>query len=116
MSFNYSADLSTNRDWVRFLIGDTVESKARLQDAEIDALLVEESENKYLAAARALELVLSQWILKGEGISSKSVDGLSISYSQAGGGETALRARIKELRERGARLSTQRPTVFRVLT
>ena len=46
MSFNYSADLSTNRDWVRFLIGDTVESKARLQDAEIDALLVEESENK----------------------------------------------------------------------
>lgn len=57
MAATYDVTLATDRDWVRFLINDRVTAKAVLQDEEIDALLVEEG-NKYLAAARAGELIL----------------------------------------------------------
>jgi hypothetical protein len=110
MTFTYDRTLPTDRDWVRFLIGDTTDSTNRLQDEEIDAVLREEP-NKYLAAARCGERIFEL----GFGAVSKSVEGLSLSYSDSP--EGAFRSHLQKLREKGAEvaLKTTGSHVFRVL-
>lgn len=110
MSATYDASLPTDKDWVRFLVGDRTVSSAVLQDEEIAALLVEEK-NKYLAAARAGETILA----RTQGVVSKQVDDLSISFGDSA--ESAYRAHIKSLRERGATLLLRKSgsSVFRLL-
>lgn len=77
MSFEYSGDPATsNKDAMRFLIGDTVEANALYQDEELEWLLTQES-NIYLASAVACETVASRFRALAQ---SKSVGGLSISY------------------------------------
>lgn len=66
MAVTYNAALATTRDWVRFLVYDRDTAKAVLQDEEIDAVLVEESDNKYLAAARVGEILLLKHGFKEE--------------------------------------------------
>lgn len=96
MSQTYDPTLSTDKDWVRFLVGDrVVDGTAVLEDEEIEALLVEEP-NKYMAAARACEVILAD---RGD-VVSKSVDDLSISYS--GSAESAYREHVRKLKQRGA--------------
>ena len=41
MSFSYDPALVTARDWVRLHVGDHIQSRAQLQDEEIDALVAE---------------------------------------------------------------------------
>jgi hypothetical protein len=51
MAATYDASLSTNKDWVRFLIGDTVSGNYYVQDETIEAVLTTEN-NIYMAASR----------------------------------------------------------------
>jgi hypothetical protein len=94
---SYDPSLGTDRDWVRLLIGDRDIESAKLQDEEINALLREEP-NKYLAAARAGELILGS---RG-GVTMKTVSDLSIMYGDSP--TSSYRAHINVLRQRGIRL------------
>lgn len=79
MTATYSGDpSSSDQDEVRFLLGDTDTSNARLSDNEISFLLVE-WENPYLAAAAGadqLAATAAQWI-------SYTTDGTTLTVSDA---------------------------------
>lgn len=105
MSKTYDPNLSTDKDWVRFKIGDRTASALLLEDQEIEELLAEEIQIngsgrhiKYLAAAQAGKLILN----KGRGAVSKSVGSLSLSWSD--NPEGAYGRYLDGLRERGAEL------------
>jgi hypothetical protein len=84
---------------------------ARLEDEEINALLQEET-NKYLAAARACEIVLA----KSGGLVSKQVNTLRLSWGDSSTAENTYTRYIRYLRQRGAELTlNQQKRVFRVL-
>lgn len=108
MPATYDPSLPTAKDWVRFLTGDRTVTAARLQDEEIDALVTEEG-NKYLAAARALEIVTGGG--RG-GVIEKTVDDLKLRFSDSA--DSALARYIKMLREKGHRLKLTRPSHFKV--
>jgi hypothetical protein len=105
----YDERLATDRDWVRFLIGDRGPT-FRISDDELDAVLAD-SANKYFAAADALTSIRDSWTMSTNGIQSKSVDGLSISY----GSVEKVNERITWLRKKGADMLATRPKLFRVL-
>lgn len=108
MAATYDPTLATDRDWVRFLIGDRTVASARLQDEEIDAVLTEE-QNKYLAAARCAEIAFGGT----QGLVEKAVDDLRLKYSD--NADSAYWKYIESLREKGARLTYERPHMFKVL-
>ena len=110
MPFSYDPGLSSDRDWVRLLSGDRVADQMRLADEEIDALLREES-NKYLAAARACELLLA----RSGGLVTKQVDTLRLQWSDNSTAETTYTKYIKYLKERGAQLTIRAPLTFKNL-
>jgi hypothetical protein len=97
VSATYDPTLPTDKDWVRFLIGDRDVADPRLQDEEILALLVEK-ENKYLAAALAGDSILAA----GQGAVSKSVGDLSLTLGDSA--ESTYRAHLRRLHERGCQL------------
>lgn len=127
----YDAALSTDKDWVRLLIGDSDvdagangNTKAQLFDAEITALLAAERSNGlsggessqvYLAAARALELLATRWMAQGKGIVEKRVGQLQIRRSDNESADELLKSRISSLRKKGADLLMPRPRMFRTL-
>lgn len=98
MTFSYDPTLPTDRDWVRFIIGDRVVETASLDDGEIDAVLAQEA-NKYLAAARCGRIILARG--RG-GVTSKSVDGLSLSYDSSP--EGAYGKHLTEIHQKGCEL------------
>lgn len=107
MSFTYSATLATDRDWVRFLVHDTVSTGHLLEDSEIDAALAERPSTagrKYLTAADLLSVLHTQYMTKGKGIASKKVSRLTVVYGTGGGIniDIAMQNRIKELRALGS--------------
>lgn len=116
MSATYDPALPTDKDWVRFLIGDTTVTMT-LSDEEIGALLAEpEYPNKWLAAAAAGRRILA----KGKGVISKSVAELSLS--RAGGTGSAYGDLVKSLQEQGAKFEAAKSVtgtigthVFRVM-
>jgi len=109
MGFSYSSALATDIHRVRFLIRDTVEANAGLQDEEILWILGEEP-NIYFAAARAGE---AAFLADGKGISSVSIGGLSISRGSSP--EEAYRKYLSSLREKGAHELLPSPKAFEVL-
>lgn len=114
MASTYDSTLSTDKDWVRFLVGDTDVPNTQLADEEIAALLVEES-NKYLAAASALSTLLVTWSSSGKGVMEKQVGRLRIKRGLEDSAEQAVRNLIKELRIKGAGKTISKPKVFKVL-
>jgi hypothetical protein len=113
MAATYDPTLPTDRDWVRFLIGDTnvtPATDALFTDEEIDAVLTEQS-NKYLAAARLLSNLSARWAGAGRGVMSKRVDELSARWGVSGDTASALASRIAELRS----LGMPPPRVFKSL-
>lgn len=112
MPATYNASLATDKDWVRMLAGDRNTLKAVLQDEEIKALLAEEP-NKYYAAARAVEMIIT----KTGGLVSKQVEDLRLTYAGADGQDAYLKY-ADELRKTGARKLLEggtRARTFRVL-
>jgi hypothetical protein len=110
VSATYDPGLASDLFWVRFLIGDKDVERVTLQDEEILAVLGEEA-NKYLAASRCGRLILARG--RG-GISSKSVDGLSISYDASP--EGAYGKYLDDLHQRGVALLYGKPKLFRMLS
>lgn len=95
MTTTYDENLSTEKDWVRFSIGDRASPYA-LQDEEITAILAEEP-NKWYAAAKCAEAIAG----KTRGAVRKQVGRLMIEYSDSA--ENAYRRLIDDLRAEGAR-------------
>jgi hypothetical protein len=77
MAWTYDPDITTDRDKVRLLIGDTITTDQQLQDGEIAFFLSEES-NVYRAAARACQSLAALYARKVD----KAVGDLKISASQ----------------------------------
>jgi len=57
----YDDNLSTDRDKVRFLIGDTDDDNQMLSDNEIAFLLTQENSNLLLASASACEAIAAKF-------------------------------------------------------
>lgn len=119
MSATYDPNLSTERDFIRFLIGDT-SAPFTLSDEEIDALILdstygESRARKYFVAADALTFLSLRWASSGKGITSKSVSRLSISYGNSTSAQEALDRKIKELRAIGNYYLSRVPRIMRVL-
>jgi hypothetical protein len=98
MAATYDPTLATDKDWVRLLIGDRDTARPFFDDAEILAVL-EEEQNKYLAAATLAESVLS----KGHGLVEKAVDDLHLRWSD--NPKSAYSGYIAVLRQKGATLT-----------
>lgn len=111
-TYDPSAINSSEKDWVRFNIGDrgpTYGSRPFiLDDSEITQTLAQER-NKWLAAFRCGSIILA----RGFGITAKSVDGLSISWGD--GAESNYRKHLQTLRERGCEIQLSTDRVFSVL-
>lgn len=62
MSWNYTGRPDqSNRDKVRFLIGDTCRDDQQVQDEEIAWALSDQSDNVELAAAKVLRAMAAEW-------------------------------------------------------
>lgn len=112
MAKTFDENLGTDRDWVRFLIGDSIVASMNLEDETIDAVLAETIvyPNKYFAAAECARSIVSL----GKDVIKKKVDGLEIE--RAGDDpESSYRDLIKVLEARGAELLMPKPRAFRVL-
>lgn len=57
MAFTYTKGSSSDRDRVRFEIGDTDEHRALFDDAELDDILSQEGDSIINSAARACEIL-----------------------------------------------------------
>lgn len=98
--FTYTGDPSvSNRDKIRFLIGDTVEANAHFQDEEISWLLMEWGD-VYVAAIAGCEILSGRYAAKAQ--TSKSVGDLSISetFTSASAEFRTLADRIASMRSR----------------
>lgn len=99
-------------DWVRFNIGDRGPTYGGrnfiLDDSEITQTLAQER-NKWIAAFRCGSIILS----RGFGITSKSVDGLAISWGD--GAESNYRKHLQTLLERGCEIQLDTNRAFSVL-
>jgi len=77
MVWSYNSALTTDKDRVRFLVGDTNESDKLLQDEEIEYLLTETT-NVLLVASRAAKAIAARFSRQAD----KAVGDLRISLSQ----------------------------------
>lgn len=109
MAATYDASLSENKDWVRLLIGDRDVIRPFLQDEEIEAILLENGDNKYLASAQAAESIVA----KSRGVVEKAVDDLRLRWSD--NAKSAYWEYIKSLRARGLSETRGLTPVFRIL-
>ena len=112
MAATYDASLPSDKDWVRFLIGDRDVTNARISDEEITAVLAEEA-NKYCAAARCAQLAFAGT----QGVTMKAVDDLRIEYGDDP--DSAYWKYVDTLRDRCAKDSmsgtTAGPHFFKVV-
>ncbi len=78
MAWEFDTSLSTDKDWVRFLIGDTNTNAQLVQDETIQAILTAE-ENVYMAAAEICEY-LARGLSGGGAVKDRKVGETKISY------------------------------------
>ena len=120
MGSTYDKSHGTQRDLVRFLVGDTDTSSPRFDDAEIDAILGEETatgaSRPYFAAATILGAIQTELAGVGAGLAEKSVDGLKLKWGIDAVASQAIEMKISQLRKRGAfLLATKGQRVFRAV-
>lgn len=96
MAWTYSGDpSSSDKDKVRFLIGDTDSSDPQLQDEEI-LWMLSENETIYVAASHCVYGLISKYSRLAQ---SKSVGDLSISYANRVENYKAVASRLAYLAE-----------------
>ena len=105
MSWTYSGDpQSTNRDAVRFLTRDTVDTNtATLSDEEIAWLLAENGNNAYHAAADGAEEIGAKYASL---VQTKTVGSLSITYAAR---SASFKTLADQLRKKAATKTTIAP-------
>ena len=86
IDFNYQLPISTDRDRVRFLVGDTNSARALLDDAEIAHALSLASNNILRSAAYACDAIAAKLTRE----SSISVQGIALTRSTAAEGYKKL--------------------------
>jgi len=91
MTWSYDTSLATDKDKVRFYIGDTDQTDQLLQDEEINFLLTETT-NVLLAASRAAKAVAAKFSRQAD----KAVGDLRISLSQKAQAYTTLAADLEK--------------------
>jgi hypothetical protein len=97
-TWTYGGDpAANNRDAVRFLLRDTVESQAKISDEEIAWLLSENGNNVYAAAIAGADNVASSFSSQAR---TKTVGALSITYEASA---VEYRQLAKDLRLRRIR-------------
>lgn len=95
MTWSYSGDpASSPKDWIRFRLGEKVQTPQSLSDEELLYLLAQNDNVPYMAASKAAEIMSAAHAATS--VTSKQVGSLRLSYGYA---ETASRyARLaKEL-------------------
>lgn len=108
MAASYDPRLPTDLDWVRFLAADRDVATALVDDEEIHALLQEEP-NKYFAAAAVCDLILA----RSGGLIDKQVGDLRLKWSDEP--RNAWGAHTQYLRQRGAYEMGKQNYIFKVL-
>src|SRR5262245_33820238 len=91
VTWTYTLPLTAEKDQVRFLVQDTIETRQLLQDEEI-AFLLDEEANIYTAAARGIEVILSA----NQGRSLRTAADVTVEWFEPGKAQmiaTMLRAR-----------------------
>ena len=78
MAWSFNAGLGTEKDWVRFLIGDTNSSRQLVNDETIEAVLGAEP-NRYVAAAEIAEY-LARALTAGGALEDRKVGETRIRY------------------------------------
>lgn len=106
-----------DRNWVRLVLRDTdtAGTNASLQDEEIDAILLLES-NKFFAAATLGGSIFAKWQLAGEGLVEKRIDkDLVWKWAQGRGASEAWTNYLENFRKLGADalLPALRSKIFR---
>lgn len=96
MSWQFDAALNTDKDWVRFLIGDTNSSRQLVQDETIVAVLGAEP-NRYIAAAEICEYLV-RGLTAGGALEDRKVGETRIRYRRT----ADLLALAMRLRLRGS--------------
>ncbi|MBW2672586.1 MAG: hypothetical protein JRD89_04105 [Deltaproteobacteria bacterium] len=91
MTWSYDSTLPTDKDKVRFHIGDTDQSDQLLQDEEISYLLGETT-NVLLAASRAAKAIAARFSRQAD----KAVGDLRISLSQKAQAYMSLAADLEK--------------------
>lgn len=97
MAWTYTDPASSNRDWVRFRIGDTISGDPQLSDGEIASLLSDAGDLPRLAALYAAKRLRSKYAR----LVDNSQGDESNAYSQRQAAYTEL---IKELEDEIAEL------------
>lgn len=83
MTFTYSGDPSTStRNYVRFLLSDTVSTDALFSDEELNYVISEWNGDAYEAARECAEILISRFAREADS-TSKSVGDISVSESYA---------------------------------
>lgn len=93
MSFTYTTPWATSRDYVRFLIADTVTTNHQFEDEELDSLLSQWGGDARMAAAEALDALAG---LYARGAIRYSVTGFSMDRTETA---RAMRLHAQELRD-----------------
>ena len=108
MSWTYDNNITTDRDKVRLLIGDTNEADQQLQDGEINFFLSSES-NVYRAASKAARALAGFYARKVD----KAVGDLKLSLSQR---SKAYLAMADDLQSQGPASSFGMPSAGGIYT
>ena len=109
MAKSYDSSLSTDKDWVRFLIGDTG-SFLHMTDEEITGLLALQTAaspaSRYFASSEAIMILYARWAAEGKGTVERQISKLRIRKSEGSSEARAVERRSDELKRRGAFLLT----------
>jgi hypothetical protein len=96
MAWNYDPALSTDKDWVRFLVGDVDTNNQLIADETIVAVLGSEA-NKFMAAAMVAEAVARE-LMSGGVLDDRKVGETRLRYKRA----ADLKLLADQLRKRGS--------------
>lgn len=95
MTFSYGADLTTDRDQVRFLIEDTDPAMPYFEDEELDWLLSEWMP-RYNSVYYVASVAADKLAVKFASMPNVSADGVSVSLSSLSEQFRALAANLRE--------------------